>query len=514
LTNPKWLVIAKNEFRVTTSPIRSLRRYYPLMLVGLFGAWVFYLAPMLVRSLTGDFGGLMVSKIAVALFEIILFMFSVFLTIIPVSNALKEEGVGQIELMLKAPVRPGDVLVGEFMGKTPVYAVFAIVVAGLFTALLTPLGLSYLQTTLIILMAFITCLGSFWMGNLLAAVARTTIGRTAKGKDIGKALSFIIVLPLVAVMYAMMSGNIFALLADPGTDGLVKTVLGLFPSSWAAEVIVAFALNPSNIGAVWMLTLTRVGGMIVFMAAALAVGWMVADRAFSLEPTDLGVTVVGPDGALYRTVRLLGGGGSFGSLLVSAFKDYSRRLENLSQMGYVVGLLVIMNFTFVDDAGGAQVMGMLMATVMCLFFASEATIRGKETLFIYRKTPGGVTRFMKAKVLQAWLIVIPVMLAIWGFSALRFNLAFSVPFLIEMGSALLGAMANALMALGLSFTNPAYKQKSPAYMINFQLIAFLVMGTLVVPDLVLHMPWLHLPLAWAVGLVLFASGYRKLSTME
>jgi hypothetical protein len=123
-------------------------------------------------------------------------------------------------------------------------------VAGLFTALLTPLGLSPLQTALIIFMAFVTCLSSFWVGTILAAVSRTTIGRTAKGKDIGKALSFIIVLPLVAIVYAMMSGNIFTLLADPGTEGLVKTVLGLFPSSWAAEVIVAFAKNPSNIGAV------------------------------------------------------------------------------------------------------------------------------------------------------------------------------------------------------------------------------------------------------------------------
>ncbi len=514
MPNPKWLVIAKNEYRVATSSIRSLRRYYLLMLVGLFGAWVFYLAPMMVRSLMGDFEGLIVSEIAVALFEIILFMFSVFLTIIPVSNALREDGVGQVELMLKAPVRPGDVLVGEFIGKTPLYTIFAIVFAGLFTALLTPLGLSGIQTTLIIFMAFITCLGSFWIGTVIAAVARTTIGRTAKGKDIGKAMAFILVLPLVALMYAMMNGNLFVILSDPGTNGLVKTVLGLFPSSWAAEVIVAFALNPSNISAVLTLTLTRVGGMIVFMTAALAIGWMVTGRAYSLEPTNLGVTVVGADGAFYRTIKLLGGGGSFGSLLVSAFKDYSRRLENLSQIGYIVGLLVILNFTFVDDASGAQIMGLMMATVLSLFLCAETTIRGKETLFIYRKTPSGVSRFMKAKIMQAWFIVIPLMVAIWGFSAFRFNLAFSVPFLMEMGSALLVAMANALMALGLSFTNPAYSQKSTAYMINFQVVAFLVMGTLIIPDVVLHMPWLHLPLAWIVGLVLFFLGYRKMSSME
>jgi len=507
-------VIAKNEYRVTTSWIGPLRRYFPLVAGGLLAIWVFYLAPMMARSLVGEFHEMLVSQIAVALFEIILFVFSLFLMLIRVSNTLKEEGgVGQVEMMLKAPVRPGDVLVGEFLGKTPLYAIFATFAAGLFSALLTPLGLSYLQTGLIIFMAFVTCLGSFWVGTVIAAVLRTTIGRTAKGKDLGKALSFILALPIVAVFYAMINGNIFTLLIDPGTDGMVKALLGLFPSSWTAEVIVAFARNPSDIGAVWVLTLTRVGGMLVFLVATLGIGWKITDRAYSLEPTNLGVTVVGRDGFFYRTIRLLGGG-SFGTLLVSAFKDYGRRLENLSQIGYILGLLVIINFTFVDDASGAQMMGMLMATVMALFVSSEATIRGKETLFIYRKTPGGVARFMKAKLLQSWLLVTPVMVAIWGFSAWRFNVAFSVPFLGGMGNALLIAMANAAMSMGLSFMNPAYHQKSPAYMINFQLIAFIAMGVMILPDMLLDMPWLHMPIAWAVGLVMLFLGYRKLSSME
>jgi hypothetical protein len=514
LPSPKWLVIAKNEYRVTTSPIRSIRRYYPLIAGSLLATWVFYLAPMLVRSMLADFQGIIIGQVAVALFEIMLFMFSVFLVIIPISNTLREEGMGRVELMLKAPVRPGDVLAGEFIGKVHIYAVFATAVAGLFTALLTPLGLSPLQTALIIFMAFVTCLSSFWVGTVIAAVARTTIGRTAKGKDIGKALSFIIVLPLVAIMYAMMSGNIFTLLADPGTDWLVKTVLGLFPSSWAAEVIVAFAKNPSNISAVWALTLTRVGGMMVFMAATLAIGWKVTDRAYSLEPSNIGVSVVGPDGTFYQTVKLLGGGGPFGYLLVSVFKDYSRRLENLSQIAYIVGLMVVMNFTFVDDASGAQMMGLLMSTVLALFMCSESTIRGKETLFIYRKTPGGVARFMKARLLQAWLLVIPVMVVIWVYSGLRFNVAFTMPFLMDMGYALLAAAANTTMAMGLSFVNPVYTQKSAAYMINFQVIAFLTMGSIVIPDLVFHQEWLQMPLAWVVGLVLLYLGHRKLSTME
>jgi hypothetical protein len=515
LSNPKWLVIAKNEYRISTSVMGSLRRHFPLIAGGALVAWVFYLSPMLVQSLVGEFQEMMVSQVAVALFEIIMFIFSIFLVLLPVSNALKEEGgVAQVELMLKAPVRPGDVLMGEFMGKAPMYAVYATLATGFFTALLKPLGLSVVQTVVIILMAFVTCLGSFWVGTVLAAVSRTTLGRTAKGKDIGKAAAFIMVLPMVAVFYMMMNGNIFTLLLDPGTNGLVKALLGLFPSSWAAEVIVAFARNPGDIGAVWMLTVTRVGGMLAFMAATLAIGWKITDRAYSLEPANVGVTVVGRDGFLLRAARLLGGGGSFGVLLVSSLKDYTRRMENLSQIGYVVGLLVVMNFTFVDDAGGAQMMGMLMATVMALFLCAETTIRGREALFIYRKTPGGVARLMKAKLLQAWLFVVPVMVAIWAYSAWRFDLGFSVPFLMEMGNALLIGMANSAMAMGLSFANPAFHQKSGAYMINFQMIAFMAMGAMIIPDIFLDMPWLHMPIAWVMGVVLLFAGYRKLSTME
>ncbi|UCH57273.1 MAG: hypothetical protein JSV18_08075, partial [Candidatus Bathyarchaeota archaeon] len=83
-----------------------------------------------------------------------------------------------------------------------------------------------------------------------------------------------------------------------------------------------------------------------------------------------------------------------------------------------------------------------------------------------------------------------------------------------MGKALLMAAANVAMAMGLSLANPAYSQKSPAYIINFQGIAFLALGAMIIPDMVIHVEWLHMPLAWALGLTLLYLGYRKLSTME
>jgi hypothetical protein len=200
--------------------------------------------------------------------------------------------------------------------------------------------------------------------------------------------------------------------------------------------------------------------------------------------------------------------------LVSAFKDYTRRLENLSQLGYVVGLLVLMQAFFIDDFEGSQIMGLLMGTVMALFLSSEATIRGKETLFIYRKTPGGVGRFMKAKLIQTWLLVLPLLALNMVVTGLRFEPGFTVGFFVITGKVLLMAAANSATAIGLSLANPAWVQKSPAYMINMQAIVFLTLGTLIIPGRVFRQEWLQLPMVWAAGLGLLYLGYRKLSNME
>ena len=105
------------------------------------------------------------------------------------------------------------------------------------------------------------------MGSVIAAVLRTKLEKTARGRDIGRALAMIIALPLVALIYAIQFGGLLDALAAPGTGGLISTILSLLPSSWGGEVVVAFAANPGNIGAVSFETLTRFGGLIFFFVA-------------------------------------------------------------------------------------------------------------------------------------------------------------------------------------------------------------------------------------------------------
>ncbi len=530
---PKWLLIASNTYRIRTSRIRKIRPYFPILAIGLLTVYVGVIAPAFVSIFLEDFLALILSQAAVAMMQIMLFLFFIYFMIIPISSTLREEQTGQLEIFLAAPVKPSDVLLGEFLGEMSFYAIFVTIVTGALVALLTPLGLDALQMAIIVMIFVITFLSGFWIGTVIAAVLRTRLAKTARGKDIGRALAMIIALPLVALVYAIQFGGLLDALANPGTGGLVKTILGLLPSSWGGEVVVGFAANPGNIAAVGFETLSRFGGLIVFFVAILWLGARVARRAYSLEPTTFIASRVKPDGVFYRTVRSLGGGGSFGTLVVSVFKDYGRRLENLSNLVYILGLLLVMVVFVVPRSEPMGPLYVYMSTqflfpVLVVMIAGGDLVRGKETLFIFRKAPSGEGRFVKALLVKSWLIAVPIagiMTVILTILSPQTTLGF---LLINAGFMMLFIAAFTVFVLGLSLLNPAYSPKSVKLAVNVMIAIFTSIGLFAVSLIslmrigvvsetiegLLSVHLLQTTLSWLVGILLLYLGKMRISRIE
>ena len=243
----KWYVIAKNEYRIRTSSIREIRPYFPYVVVGLLVIYVLFIAPTIAGLFIDELVPFLLSQVAVALVQVILFMFFFLFITFPISSALKDIKIEQQGIFLSAPIKSSDILLGEFLGELPLYAIIVILITGFFTAILKPIGLNMLQIAMIIIIFVITLSSALWIGTVIAAVLRTKLGKSARGRDIGKALSFIVALPIIAVMYAVLGGGVLEALADPGTSGIAKAILGLLPSSWGADVIIGFVSNPGNI---------------------------------------------------------------------------------------------------------------------------------------------------------------------------------------------------------------------------------------------------------------------------
>jgi len=523
---PKWLVVAKNEYRIRINNIRKIRPYFPILVIGLLAVFVALIAPAFVNLFIDDFHAFILSQIALVLMPIIMFLFFFYLIILPITYTLQGMQAGRVEIFLAAPVKPSDVLLGEFLGVMPFYAIAITVIAGFFTAALSPLGLDMLQIAITIMIFVVTFLSALWIGTVTAALVRTKFAESARGRDIGKALSLLLALPMIAVMYAIMGGGLLEALANPGTSGMVRDILSLLPSSWGAELIVSFASNPANIGAVGFQTLTRFGGLVIFFVAVLLLGTKAASRAYNIEPTTFTASMAKPDGFFYRAVRYLGGGGSFGTLLVSVFKDYGRRLENLSRIAYILAIFVMVNVFLVrgfSDPEGPLIMAQFLFPFLAVFMVGQVTVHGKESLFIYKKTPFGVGRFVKAKIVQGWLVAVPIAAAITAISLILVPQASAVSLLAYIVFIVLLVAANVALALGLALLNPQFSESARAQMGGLMLNANVAMfasigvfiGSMVLLDLgIFNTLLLQNAVIWLLGIIFLYLGKMKLSRIE
>jgi hypothetical protein len=469
---PKWYIIAKNEYRMITSSIPKLRIYLPVLAVIVIAILIGYGLPLLINRFVDEVIAFFVSVAAVAIIQIVLFMLFFYFLTFPISLALRDVQADQNEIFLSAPIKASDVLLGKYMGIMPFYAIVITIVATIFTAVVDPLGIDILQKVIIIIIFIVVSLSGLWIGTVITAILRTKLGKTARGRDIGKALGILIALPLIAVMYALMGGGLLQALADPTTSGNVRTMLNILPSSWGAEVIISFVFHPGDIPAVWFETLSGFGGLLLFYITILWLGKKAANRAYSLEQTSFAGSTAKPDGAFYHSIKYMGGGKSFGTLLVSMFKDYGRRLQNITWIIYIVGLMVLILIFFNDpnDPMGSVMMSNFIYPLLAAVVVGDVTIRGKENLFIYRKMPYGEDKFVKARLLQSWLVVIPIVTII---SIISLSLIPNIPIISIFGFTgyfLLLVIANIAFALGLFLIKPAFSEKSSEFIANMMTI--------------------------------------------
>jgi hypothetical protein len=503
-------------------------------LVASIAAYIFIVAPMIVDRYVGDVVALILSQAAVSQVRVILAALFLYSIMVPIQTALRQEPMGRLEIYLSAPLGAGDVLLGEFLGQLPFYSILISILAGLLAAIMGSMGVGVGQQAIIVVIFMITVFSGLWTGNVIAAVVKTRLGRTAKGRDIGKALAMAMALPLVALYYAMAYGGLLTVVADPDAGVLLKAFLALFPSSWGGDVILLIARNPGELMADPRI-LMGFGGVVAYFVGMLWLGEKIANRAYSLEPTAMTATKVGRDGAFYGAVRALGGGGSFGALVVSVFKDYARRLENITNVSYIIMALIMMNVFITPQyqAGPGEppvplMMALFLLPIVTVMVTGDVTVQGRELLYIYKKAPEAVWRFLKAMVLKSWIIVVPIATGTVLVTSFLQPGATLVGVLVNAGLMAVFSSANAVFITGLFLMNPAFSEKSPQLIINIIIALFggmamfaasLYVSTMGfrLPDPVMGMTgvsFFHSGLNLLLGYAALLVGRRRLLAME
>ena len=557
----QWHAIAKAEYLVLSASMRPHRRAYLGVLASLAFIWAAIGAPIVI----GGFINLLLPiEVLQPLLQVIfpglmrtvaLFLWIVLL-LFPMSYALQEIKIGQWEIFLSNNVRTRDILAGTFLGKIPLFGLIVIFLAPL---LVTPLVLAFevnlIGQVLIYGVITLMSLGTIWFSNFITSVVQARLGDSSRGNDIAKALAMVIAIIVIIPMYGLM----FFLPAMSEMMGMDAFLV--LPSTWFADTMSWFAVSFNGVGLTGsqvigfesilqldMLTSTALMSGFVLLTIGLALG--MSDRVFTIEAgvrTEI-VTTVGKENIILRGVRRLFPG-SFGSLMVTHFKDFMRKAQNLSKIFYGVVLATILPVIMmsIDIGDESFALGDMFVTIVAMMalvgampFAGAGFLESKDQLWIIQGTPSGASRYVKSRIVTQALIGIGLIIV----PTIVLNILIEMTLFETMMLVGLGYMAifgGMLVSTGVTAGNPNYEDtKSPAHqtnvMMSVMIAEFSIIGVLLADvfisialnidffgfietlfgpgNIMFGMSFIGILVQWMIGGLLVWTGIRKLGSPD
>jgi hypothetical protein len=173
-------------------------------------------------------------------------------------------------------------------------------------------------------------------------------------------------------------------------------------------------------------------------------------------------------------------------------------------------------------------MAQFLFPVLVVMINGEVTVRGKESLFMFRKTPSGEGKLIKAVLVKGWLMAVPIVGVMTVVLTLLSPYATLVSLLTNTGFMMLFIAAYTVFVLGLFLLNPAFSPKSLKLGLNVIISIFVSIGLFAVSLLslirvgawletmegMLYVYLLQTVLSWLVGIICLYLGKKRLSRIE
>lgn len=533
-----WKVITKNELKRKTSNFRNHRILFFMIIISLLLAWAFLLAPFLfdlfMPTIVGAFpAGILIPAIALII-EFLLMMFFLILLTYPMQNIYRKKEIGYKEILLASPVTPGDIFLGEFIGKLPIYLVYILVFAPILMGIINPIiDLNFIQYVVI----YICVTGQVFLAALIGTIISLwfehKIAKSERSRDIGKALMFLIAFTMMVIMYSLMF--LFnQLMSNPE----IKNFLIFYPSLWYSNIIL-YIIDPvliySYIFNIWTSILVAVFVPLII----LYISFKKANVFFSLEGGIEKISsIIKQENKLYGLIRKITGS-KWEGLIITQFKQYFRKKESIMKIVYVIGIITIEAVLFSFISGGqinaraiSQYMVMLVLIGGMMFgilIGNYIFVGSKDLLWVYKRSPRNVSALIYSYMRMLLILVIFISIGLTFFFSIFFqcDLFTSIYFFCLF---VIYSMIALSQAIGIQSIHPAFEEKGGNMLLNNVILANINIATLFIslfsgftlfdlsnlsPELIkiiLTIPILLIGGGTAIPLLLF--GIKKLSKIE
>ncbi|MEJ2252584.1 MAG: hypothetical protein P8Y97_23350 [Candidatus Lokiarchaeota archaeon] len=465
-----WKTIAKNEIKRRTSKVRKHRlTFFAIIYAGIM-IWAFVLAPLLFDSFMPTLTESETIKpfIVPAIALIIEYIFMILFLIImlyPMNYVFRQTEIGHKEMILAAPITPGDIFFGEFIGRLPFTFIYVFAVAPAITGLINPLvNLTFFQSLIIYIVVFGMCVFALLLGSIISSFMEHKIANSEKTKDIGKALLMIISIGMVALIYSLEFFFNY-LMQHPE----IRNWLAFYPAQWFSNIIV-FILEPSLLNS-YILNIWASLILVIFVPLLVFyLSYKKADAFYSLEGgVDKSSTVIESESNFYGFFRKILGH-KWEGLVIVQLKDFFRKKENITKIGYVSALMVFFGvvYPFVMPGGGSSsfisslvllIMRIYMGGLMLsIIFGGFIFVGSKDLLWVYKKSPKGVNGLV-----FSYLIMLSILIFVLDLGLtilLIFFFKFSITeIIISFVAFFVSAFFALLITVGIQCFRPAFEEK-------------------------------------------------------
>ena len=277
----------------------------------------------------------------------------------------------------------------------------------------------------------------------------------------------------------------------------------------------------------------------LFFGVVVVIGYSSADTVFIIgagKRTEV-VTTISKENIFIRSIRRVAPGHR-GVMVITSLKDFGRKFQNLSKIGYAYFLVILMPLVFrfsgfanaINDPVFIPIMTILMVGIMLGMlgantFGGIGFLESKDHLWILKSNPNGVMKYIKYRIASFFLIGVPYAVIPGMIAGFIMNLAFQ-EILVLGGFAFLLVCGTIMISIGVTSFNPSYEDsKSSAFVINtissmmlsmipimigviYAVLNGILTGQFIIPVLVGTLPVL------LVGVVVLAIGAFRLKRLE
>ncbi len=528
-----WKVIAKNELRLRTNKFRNHRAIFLITLYSFLIIWAFLLAPFLFDLFMPTFiESIPQINIAIALIiEYVLMAVFLSVFIYPLNSIFRRTEIGFKEIILASPATAGDIFIGEFIGRLPIFLGGILLFSPIIIGLINPIfNLSIIQS--IIIYGCISGLIIFaaLLGSIVAAWLEHKIAKSERARDLGKILLFLLSIAMVAIIYTLQFLFDF-LLNNPQ----LRNWLIFYPSLWFSNIILYF-IDPSLLSRYILNIWSSFTLVITIPLITFVIAYKMADHFFTVEGGIEKISsTIKRENKFYFIIRK-STGQKWEGLIITQIKEFLRRRESIMKIVYLVGLVGVLGVVF-SNLGIVNVIAQSIVVVMLIMiggimygflFGSYIFVGSKDLIWVYKRSPRNVHALVFSYLLAMLIFNTLMALGLTIFFAyfLNFDL-FTIVFFFCFY--LINSEVVISQAVGIQCLSPSFEEKGSTMTTNnlilmvFQFVPFQFVFLFIIiafpipasPELAMFhflMPLLLISIGVAIPLLFF--GLRKLSKIE